>query len=117
MFEFKVGDKTIPLQWGTWSMKRFCEIKNITINDFFDIIGSGNIQLTDVIAMIQAAAEHGVKGAVKFTEFEVCEWIDADGGLLNPDGQIKGFFTFIAQSHLVDVKQDEEKKSPKEQNA
>lgn len=117
MFEFKLKDKTIPLKWGTWSMKRFCEIKNITINDFFDIIGSGNIQLTDVIAMIQAAAEHGVKGAVKFTEFEVCEWIDADGGLLNPYGQIKGFFTFIAQSHLVDVKQDEEKKSPKEQNA
>jgi hypothetical protein len=114
MFDFKVGEKTVPLNWGTWSMKRFCEIKGITIVEYFDIIGSGNIQLTDVIAILQAAAEHGTKGSVKFTEFEVCEWIDADGGIVNPDGQIKGFFEWIAASHLVDVKQDEEKKSPNE---
>lgn len=61
MFDFKVGEKAVPLNWGTWSMKRFCEIKGITIVEYFDIIGSGNIQLVDVIAILQAAAEHGKK--------------------------------------------------------
>lgn len=117
MFDFKVGERLIPLNWGTWSMKRFCDIKGITIAQYFDVIGSGDIQLADVIVMLQAAADHGSKGTVKHTEFEVCEWIDADGGLLNPNGQIKAFFEAIAKSHMVDTTQEEEKKSLNEPNA
>ena len=101
MFEFKLKDKTIPLTWGTWSMKRFCEIKGITIGQYFDIIGGGNISLEDVIVILQAAAEMATKGTVKFTEFEVCEWIDEDGGIVNPNGQIKAFFQWIVDSHTV----------------
>lgn len=111
MFEFKVGEMTIPLNWGTWSMKRFCEIKGILITDYFDIIGSGNIQISDVIIMLQAAAEHGTKGTQKFTDFEVCEWIDSDGGIINPEGQIKKFFEWVAQSHLVQASELAEKKN------
>lgn len=112
MFEFKLKDKTIPLKWGTWSMKRFCEIKGITIGQYFDIIGSGNISLEDVIVILQAAAEMATKGTVKFTEFEVCEWIDEDGGIVNPNGQIKAFFQWIVDSHTVNTsEQPEEKKS------
>lgn len=112
MFEFKLKDKTIPLKWGTWSMKRFCEIKGITIGQYFDIIGNGNIGLEDVIVILQAAAEMATKGTVKFTEFEVCEWIDADGGIINQDGQIKAFFQWIVDSHtVVTSEQPEEKKS------
>jgi hypothetical protein len=52
------------------------------------------------------------KGTVKFTEFEVCEWIDEDGGIVNPNGQVKAFFQWIADSHLVNIsEQPEEKKS------
>lgn len=111
MFQFKAGEQVIPLSWGTWSMKRFCEIKGITISEYFDIIGSGNIQISDVIIILQAAAEHGTKGTVKFTDFEVCEWIDSDGGIVNPNGQIKAFFEWIAQSHIVQSSQVAEKKS------
>lgn len=115
MFEFKLKDKTIPLKWGTWSMKRFCEIKGITIGQYFDIIGGGNISLEDVIVILQAAAEMATKGTVKFTEFEVCEWIDEDGGIVNPNGQIKAFFQWIVDSHtVVTSEQPEEKKSPNE---
>ena len=113
MFEFKLKDKTIPLKWGTWSMKRFCEIKGITIGQYFDIIGGGNISLEDVIVILQAAAEMATKGTVKFTEFEVCEWIDEDGGIVNPNGQIKAFFQWIVDSHTVNTSEpQEEKKSP-----
>lgn len=115
MFEFKLKDKTIPLKWGTWSMKRFCEIKGITIGQYFDIIGSGNISLEDVIVILQAAAEMATKGTVKFTEFEVCDWIDEDGGIVNPNGQIKAFFQWIVDSHTVNSSDtQEEKKSPNE---
>lgn len=115
MFEFKLKDKTIPLKWGTWSMKRFCEIKGITIGQYFDIIGGGNISLEDVIVILQAAAEMATKGTVKFTEFEVCEWIDEDGGIVNPNGQIKAFFQWIVDSHTVNTSEpQEEKKSPNE---
>lgn len=115
MFEFKLKDKTIPLKWGTWSMKRFCEIKSITIGQYFDIIGGGNISLEDVIVILQAAAEMATKGTVKFTEFEVCEWIDEDGGIVNPNGQIKAFFQWIVDSHTVNTSEpQEEKKSPNE---
>lgn len=113
MFVLKAGSKTIQLNWGTWAMKRFCELKGINIVDYFDIIGSGNIQLADVITIIQAAAEHASKGTVKYTEFEVCEWIDEDGGIVNPDGQIKKFFEWIAEQHIVKATTEEEKKSPK----
>ena len=115
MFEFKLKDKTIPLKWGTWSMKRFCEIKCITIGQYFDIIGGGNISLEDVLVILQAAAEMATKGTVKFTEFEVCEWIDEDGGIVNPNGQIKAFFQWIVDSHTVNTSEpQEEKKSPNE---
>ena len=115
MFEFKLKDKTVPLKWGTWSMKRFCEIKGITIGQYFDIIGGGNIGLEDVIVILQAAAEMATKGTVKFTEFEVCEWIDEDGGIVNPNGQIKAFFQWIVDSHTVNTSEpQEEKKSPNE---
>lgn len=115
MFEFKLKDKTIPMKWGTWSMKRFCEIKGITIGQYFDIIGGGNISLEDVIVILQAAAEMAPKGTVKFTEFEVCEWIDEDGGIVNPNGQIKAFFQWIVDSHTVNTSEpQEEKKSPNE---
>jgi hypothetical protein len=115
MFEFKLKDKTVPLKWGTWSMKRFCEIKGITIGQYFDIIGGGNISLEDVIVILQAAAEMATKGTVKFTEFEVCEWIDEDGGIVNPNGQIKAFFQWIIDSHTVNTSEpQEEKKSPNE---
>lgn len=115
MFEFKLKDKTIPLKWGTWSMKRFCEIKGITIGQYFDIIGGGNISLEDVIVILQAAAEMATKGTVKFTEFEVCEWVDEDGGIVNPNGQIKAFFQWIVDSHTVNTSEpQEEKKSPNE---
>ena len=115
MFEFKLKDKTVPLKWGTWSMKRFCEIKGITIGQYFDIIGGGNISLEDVIVILQAAAEMATKGTVKFTEFEVCEWIDEDGGIVNPNGQIKAFFQWIVDSHTVNTSEpQEEKKSPNE---
>lgn len=116
MFEFKLKDKTVPLKWGTWSMKRFCEIKGITIGQYFDLIGSGNIALEDVVIILQAAAEMATKGTVKFTEFEVCEWIDEDGGIVNPNGQVKQFFQWIADSQLVNLTPigDDEKKSPNE---
>jgi len=134
MFEFKLKDKTVPLKWGTWSMKRFCEIKEIVLNEqdqklcqklnkpyveikftigqYFDLIGNGNIALEDVVIILQAAAEMATKGTAKFTEFEVCEWIDEDGGIVNPNGQVKAFFQWIADSHLVNIsEQPEEKKS------
>lgn len=114
MFDFKLKDKTVPLNWGTWSMKRFCELKGVTINQYFDIIGNGEIKIEDVILMLQAAAEMATKGTIKFTEFEVCEWIDEDGGIINPAGQIKQFFEWIAASHLVNATQtNNEKKSQK----
>jgi hypothetical protein len=41
-FELKLSEKTVVLEWGTYSMKRFCEFKNLTISKFIEWLSTGD---------------------------------------------------------------------------
>ena len=38
--ELKLNNKTIQLKWGTWSMREFCNERNITIDKYFEVLGN-----------------------------------------------------------------------------
>jgi hypothetical protein len=111
MFDFKVGEEVKKLGWGIWAMRRYCEVYQVDIEEYFKRLSTNNIDFDDVVKFLRIALEYGSRGSKQFTEFDACELIDADGGLINGKGQVKAFFEWIIKSHTVDVKQDEEKKS------
>lgn len=96
-FEFKHEDKSIVLEWGTFSMKRFCEFKNFTIGKFIEWLSTGDYTISDIVMIIQAGAEHGSKGKLMFTDFEICEWIDNDKQLTNK------FMKYIIEKTITQV--------------
>lgn len=111
MFELKLKDKTIPLKWGTWSMKRFTEIQGKELNDYFDMLSQNKFGLNDVISLLQAAAEYGFKKSnleIDFGEIEICEWIDEVGGLNSE--QLKGFFEYMVNTVVSNTTIKEDKK-------
>jgi len=49
MFELRLNNKTIQLKWGTWSMREFCNERNITIDKYFEVLGSNQFDLDIII--------------------------------------------------------------------
>lgn len=96
-FEFKYEEKSIVLEWGTFSMKRFCEFKNYTIQKFIEWLSTGDYTISDIVMIIQAGAEHGSKGKLMYTDFEICEWIDSDKQLTNK------FMKYIIEKTITQV--------------
>ena len=113
MFEIKLKDQTIPLKWGIWSIKRFTEISNKGLKEYFEILGNGEFPIEVIIWMLQAGAEYGyIKSnkEVDFSEVDICEWIDECGGI-NGD-QIRGFFEYMVStvvSNVTTVNEDKKK--------
>jgi hypothetical protein len=109
-FELKLSEKTVVLEWGTYSMKRFCEFKNLTISKFIEWLSTGDYSMGDIVMIFQAAAEHGSKGKAMFTDFEVCEWIDERNAATGE------FMAYIINKTVSNVSntikgEDEEKKT------
>ena len=107
MFELKLKETTIPLRWGTWAMKRFCELENKTLMDLINVLSSGVYNLDTIVHIVQAAAESGYKSLKKpidFEEFDVCNWIDEVGGLTAKDGQLVEFMKYMQNSMVPELK-------------
>ncbi len=116
MYELKTNNKVISLQWGTWAMKRFCELENKTLVDLINILSSGSFELSTIINIIRASAESGCKtnkSPIDFEEFEVCEWIDEVGGLSAKDGQLIEFIKYMQNSMNPETKDKKGKKEEK----
>ena len=102
MFELKTANKSVPLKWGTWAMKRFCDLKKLSLNEFFTYLSRGEFSISDTVLMLQSAAEYGYmkeKKPVDFDEVEICEWIDETGGL-GEGGQIYNFFSHVVNNTI-----------------
>ena len=111
MFELKTNNNTIPLKWGTWAMKRFCELEDKNLMQLIEVLSGGIYDLDTIVHIVQAAAESGYKSLKKpidFTEFEVCEWIDEVGGLSAKDGQLIDFIKFMQTSMVPETKENAE---------
>lgn len=116
MYELKTKNNTIHLQWGTWAMKRFCELENKTLLELINILSSGSFELSTIINIVRASAESGCKTnklPIEFGEFEVCEWIDEVGGLSAKDGQLIQFIKYMQDSMTPEVKDKKSKKDEK----
>lgn len=96
-FELRLSSEVVKLEWGTFSMKRFCDIKNKDISGFIEWLVNGKYSVDDVITVIRAAVEHGSKGLRIVDDFTVSEWIDECGGVLASEGQIVDFFKYIIE--------------------
>lgn len=107
MFELRLNNNTtIPLKWGTWAMKRFCELENKTLVELITVLSSGNYDLKTIVNIISAAAESGYKSLQKpidFDEYMVCEWIDEVGGLSAKEGQLIAFMKYMQDSMTPDL--------------
>jgi len=119
MFELKLNNKTIQLKWGTWSMREFCKAKDITIDKYFEFLGSNQYDLDNIVKLIYIGYKSGCitnKQEVEFTEDDVCDWIDEIGGIFNPEGVILLYLKYIVEHTVMAVQgtpKDEKKKSSK----
>lgn len=114
MFEFKRKDGSVSqLGWGTWAMKKYCDLRKFTIQQYFDWLGQdGGIPILDIPLILKVALDFGAQGKKEHTEFEAALLIDEDGGVLAQGGQVAEFFKWIVNSHTVNAtEQAEEKKS------
>jgi hypothetical protein len=116
MFELRLNNNTIPLQWGTWAMKRFCELEDKTLMELISVLSSGSFELKTIINIVLASAESGYKTNKKpidFDEFDVCNWIDEAGGLSSKKGQLVEYMKYMQDSMTPDLKKDNKEDSKK----
>lgn len=89
-YELKLSDGTsIPLRFCTWSLKRFCQLQGIGPSEIGEAL-TGTQTLDAIINLLRSAAEYPLykEGITpKFTDLEVCDWVDDLGGLGSPKFQ------------------------------
>ena len=89
-FELTLSDgKKIPMRFCTWSLKRFCKLQGIGPSEIGEAL-SGQSSLDAIINLLKAAAEYPLYSqgiTPKFTEIEVCDWVDDMGGMGSPKFQ------------------------------
>ena len=121
MFELKLNNKTIHLKWGTWAMREYCIVNNITLEKYFDFLKNAQTDLNVIIQLIYIgykAACVSKKEEIIYTEVDVCEWVDELGSIFNIESPIKDYFQYIVDCTLVNVNgpkdtKDEKKKPNK----
>ena len=120
MFELKLNNKTIPLKWGTWSMREFCVANNIGIDKYFELLGKSQFDLDLVVRMIHIGYKSACvsnKEAVEYTEDDVCDWLDEIGGVFDDKGSVIEYVKYIISTTVITVQgntpKSEKKKSSK----
>lgn len=117
MFELKLNNKTIQLKWGTWAMKELCIAKEISIEEYFSLLGRSQLDLDLIVKMIffgYKSACISNKEAIEYTEIDVCDWIDEVGSIFSTEGQVISYFKYIITNTVNSVQskaKDEKKKS------
>jgi len=106
MFELKLNNKTIPLKWGTWSMREFCTENNITIDKYFELLGKTQYDLDTIVKMIYIGYKSACisnKQPIEYTDVDVCDWVDELGGLFNDKGQYIEYIKYIVENTITTV--------------
>jgi hypothetical protein len=117
MYKLELNNKTINLKWGTWAMREFCKEKDITIDQYFQLVGGNVLDLDTIVKLVYAgykSACNSNKEPIDCTESDVCDWLDELGGLFNADGPIMEYFKYIITNTVTAVSgnpKEEKKKS------
>lgn len=109
MFELKIGDQVVNLKWGTYAMKLFCERMGTGVDGFFEIIqeiaeakASQQKMFNILEAFLHAGYEYANKA--KATDIQVCEWIDACGGVIKiNESQMVDYINYIFSLTLTGI--------------
>ena len=109
MFDLIINDTTIKLKWGTWAMKRLCDRRKITLDDFFKLLNSlttgdsvqdNILNLTIDFLFVGFEYANGKPPA----EFEPFEWIDFCGGITKiNEGQLVDYVNYIISATVNGV--------------
>jgi len=123
MFDLKINDTTIKLKWGTWAMKRLCDRRNVSIDEFFLLLQNltkGNTIQNDIFNLLIDFLFCGFEYAngKPPTEYEPCEWIDFCGGITKiNEGQLIEYVNYVIKNTVNGVtplpneKEEPQKKS------
>ena len=108
MFELKLKSGIVPLKWGTWAMRRACELAGtketpLPLEDFFGSLLGSAYDFRKIAIFLQAAAECAVRGPVEYTEFDFGDWVDECGGILAKDGPMIDFFQYVVNTTVNTV--------------
>lgn len=107
--EFEIhldSGEVVKGKYSLWAAKRFCDKKRITLKQLTERLSDDQMTLDDLVENILCAIEHKFREEgkpLKYTDFDVCNWID----LMGPDNFSK------LQAHAYS-ELDGEKKSQEE---
>jgi hypothetical protein len=120
MFELRLNNKTILLDWGTLAMRLFTTKNNTDISGYFDLMSNAGLNINTLISLVQCGYEAACiknKQPIEYNENDVCEWMDEIGGVFQTKGQLVDFVKFIVDRTVLqvnnEVKEDEKKKPNK----
>lgn len=105
MHIIKLPSKEIPIKWGMWAQRQYCERFNIPnpIAFFEQFQDEKNIQTLIPQLLLIAAEYAAIKQGAKFeyTLMDACEWCDEGG--MDADGEIMKAFIYIISGHKVNL--------------
>jgi len=121
MFELKLNNKTIKLKWGTWAMREFCQQKGITLEKYFEVLGSSQFDLDNIIKLVYVGYKSACisnKVEEEYNEVDICDWIDEVGSIFKAEGQLIDFIKYIVSTTVTSIpsKPVVEKKKPNKAN-
>jgi len=108
-FSITLDDGTvIKGQFGTWALKRYCDLQGYTLAQAGEHLG--NPEISDITTYLLAAVEYTARKAAapfSYNDVHCCSWIDELGGPGSED--LKRLFQHSADENKV--KDDGEKKT------
>jgi hypothetical protein len=117
MFELRLNNKTILLNWGTLAMRLFTTKNNTDISGYFELMSKAGNDISTLVSLVHCGYEAAcIKNnqPIEYTENDVCDWIDEIGGVFKTEGQLVNFIKFIVDKTILNVSNEvkEEKKKP-----
>lgn len=110
-FEIVLDDKSVVRgQYSLWSVKRYCDLKKLSLAQLEEQLSVENIALDDIVLLILTAVEYIARKEKKgfaYSDVDVCDWIEQLGGITSENYQ-----NLIGHARSEDTSEpSEEKKS------
>jgi hypothetical protein len=122
MFQLKTNNNTINLKWGTWAMKEFTKVNNISVEQYFNLLATAHTNLDVIVQLVYIGYKSAcvsTKQDIEYTEVDACDWIDEVGSIFQAEGQLVDYMKYIVDvtmNSVQGVSKEEEKKKPKKAN-
>lgn len=112
VFEITIDEKVIRGKFGTWALRRFCDIKKLSLTALNERFLKQDTSLSDVLTMVLCAVEYQCridKIPFEYNDLDVSEWVDELGGIYSV--AVGNLFNHAGPEEPEEAP-DSEKKSP-----